>query len=289
VLLRLALAHQELGEFDRALALFAQVRATSTGDPVFAAYLAQGYLAAARPAEALEIAERERAARPDDYRFTRLAADALARAGRVQEAVDLMQEAVNRLSQRPDVHLGLAALCVEQRRFDCAATALDRADRQFPGNVLVAFQRGAMFERQQRFEEAEREFREALVRDSRHGPSLNYLGYMLAERGERLDDAVSLLQRALATDPWNGSYLDSLGWAYYMRGDLDLSQKYLSLAAERLPLNSVVQDHLGDLLFKRGDRKGAIAAWERSLEGDRDLVQPDAISRKIDEARRVRP
>jgi len=146
-----------------------------------------------------------------------------------------------------------------------------------------------MLEQQEQYTEAEAAFREALERDPLHGPSLNYLGYMLAERGQRLDEAVSLLQRALETDPWNGSYLDSLGWAHFVRGDLEPAQKYLSLAAERLPLNSVVQDHFGDVLLKRGDRDGAVAAWERALKGDRDSVQPDAITRKIEAARRERP
>lgn len=286
IVIRLALAHQELGEFDRALPLFERIRDANPSDPVLAAYLVQGYLAAGRPARALEVAERERAARPDDYRFTRLAADAMAKTGKVTEAVALLQDAVKRLSQRPDVHLGLAALCVEHKQYECARTALDRADRQFPGNVLVPFQRGAMLEQQKQFADAEAAFREALTRDPLHGPTLNYLGYMFAERGERLDEAVSLLQRALETDPWNGSYLDSLGWAHFVRGDLEAAEKYLGLAAERLPMNSVVQMHFGDVLVKRGNKARAIAAWEQALKGDRESIEPDAISRRIAEARR---
>src|SRR5262249_13330481 len=155
---------------------------------------------------------------------------------------------------------------------------LDRAEQQFPNETMVAFQRGAMLERQKRYGDAEKAFRQALSQDPLNGPSLNYLGYMLAERGERLTEAVSLLERARDTDPFNGSYLDSLGFAYYTQGNLTEAHKYLSQAAQRLPLNSVVQNHFGDLLWKQGDREKAIAAWEQALKGDRESIEPEAIS-----------
>lgn len=289
VMMRLALAFQDVGEFARAQALFEQVKALRGGDAGMDAYLAQNLLEAGKSAEALDVIGRARRARPDDYMLARVEANALADNGRVDDAVSLLQREVARTPDRVDVHLGLAALCVDRKRFECAETALDQADQKFPGNALVAFQRGAMFERQKRHPAAEAAFREALSRDPLHGPSLNYLGYMLAERRDRLDEAVSLLQRAVQTDPWNGSYLDSLGWAFFARGDLAEAEKYLSMAAERLPRNSVVMDHWGDLLSKRGERDRAIAAWEQSLEGDRESIDVGAINRKIAEARRRKP
>ncbi|MGE3843988.1 MAG: tetratricopeptide repeat protein [Vicinamibacterales bacterium] len=289
VMMRLALAYQDVGEFDKAQTLFEQVKGLRGNDSGMDAYLAQNLLEAKRPAAALELIGRARQQRPDDYTMARLEADALADSGRVDDAVSVLQREVVKTPDRVDVHLGLAALCVDRRRFDCAQTALDRADQRFPTNALVAFQRGAMFERQKRHAEAEAAFRQALARDPLHGPSLNYLGYMLAERRERLDEAVSLLERALETDPWNGSYLDSLGWAHFARGNLAQAEKYLSMAAERLPRNSVVQDHLGDLLFKQGAPDRAIVAWERSLQGDRESIDVAAINRKIADARRRTP
>jgi tetratricopeptide (TPR) repeat protein len=284
---RLGLAHQELGDFDRAIAAFEQARSASPGDPLFDAYLAQAYIAAGRPAEALDVTSVARKTRPEDFRFVRLEADALADSGKLDEAIALLKQEIARQSDRADVPLGLASLCVEHRRFDCAQSVLAAASERFPDNVFVTFQRGAMYERQEQFAEAERAFREALEREPDHGPTLNYLGYMLAERGEKLDEAVSLLEQALATDPYNGSYLDSLGWAHYVRGDLALARKYLGMAVERLPRNSVVLDHWGDLLLKTGERAEAIRAWERALGGDRDSIDPAAIERKLRDARQA--
>jgi tetratricopeptide (TPR) repeat protein len=100
---------------------------------------------------------------------------------------------------------------------------------------------------------------------------------------------VSLLQRALQSDQFNGSYQDSLGWAYFKRGELDKADKYLSMAADRLPRNSVVLEHLGDLRWKQGRKDAAIAAWEQALAGDRQSIDPKIIAQKVEEARRAHP
>jgi tetratricopeptide (TPR) repeat protein len=108
---------------------------------------------------------------------------------------------------------------------------------------------------------------------------------MFADRGVRLDEAVELIQRALKVDPGNGSYLDSLGWAYFKQRKLDDAKACLEKAADQLPANSVVQDHLGDVLATLGERRAAIAAWERALAGDRDGIEGPVLERKIQAAR----
>ena len=155
---------------------------------------------------------------------------------------------------------------------------------RFPDNPNVLFQYGAMLERQSLHAEAEKVFRQVLARNPDHGPTLNYLGYTLVERGGRLDEAVSLLKRAVALDPYNGAYLDSLGWAYFKLDQLDLAEPRLRAAAEQLPGDSVVQDHWGDLLAKRGRHVDAVEAWRRALAGDGDQIDRPTIERKISDA-----
>jgi tetratricopeptide (TPR) repeat protein len=142
-----------------------------------------------------------------------------------------------------------------------------------------------VFEEQARYEDAERAFRDALLIDPKHAPSLNYLGYMLAENGRKLDEAVKLLHEAVDLDPYNGSYLDSLGWAYFKRGAYDQAKTFLLRAGDQLPRNSVIQDHVGDLLFAMSDRSGAVAAWRRALDGDGRSIERSVIEQKIEKAR----
>lgn len=289
LLVLVGFAHQERGEAEAAVEIFERARAASPGEAVLDIYLAQALVGARQGARALSLLEAVRRARPDDVRLARLEAEALKLEGQSDRAFALLEQEAARRPDNADAQLALAAFYAGTRAFDRAARVLDEADRRFPGNVLVAFQRGAVLEQQQRYEEAERAFREALARDPRHAPTLNYLGYMLAERGVRLDEAIELVQRALESDPFNGSYLDSLGWAYFKRGDLQRARPYLERAADQMPRNSVVQDHWGDLLWALDDRTGAVAAWERALAGDRESIDPAAIERKLATARGARP
>ena len=188
----------------------------------------------------------------------------------------------------PDDVRGLYVLGVAlqlRNRSEEAAGVLRQAAARAPDNLGILFQLGAALDRAGHQDEAEKVFRDLLSRDPLHATTLNYLGYMLADRGIRLEDAVSLIQRALEVDPENPSYLDSLGWAYVRQGKLDLADPPLTQAAEKLPRNSVIQDHLGDLRMKQNRRSEAITAWQRALDGDGESIDRGRIEKKIEAAR----
>jgi tetratricopeptide (TPR) repeat protein len=162
-----------------------------------------------------------------------------------------------------------------------AVKLLDEARLKFPTDISIAFELGAVLEKQKRYADAEAAFRQILTRDPDNAPTLNYLGYMLADRGERLDESVGYLKKALQIDPENGSYLDSLGWAYFKSNKYDLAADNLQRAAGQLKTNSVIQDHYGEVLFKLGRYDEAIGAWTRALEGDGDSIDRGEIDKKI--------
>jgi len=165
---------------------------------------------------------------------------------------------------------------------EAAARRLRAAAPNDPRGLYVLAQ---VLEQRKDFDGAERALREILERDPEDATALNYLGYMLAERGQRLDEAVTLVQRALKLEPGNPSFLDSLGWAYYQQGKLDLADPPLTEAAGKLPGNSVIQDHLGDLRFKQRRFSDATAAWQRALNGDGESIDRQVIEKKIVDAK----
>ena len=216
------LALQQLRKYDEALAAFREAATLAPDEPIRQVLLVQGYSAAGRHKEAIETAEKARAAFPDD--------------------------------------------------------------------TTVVYQLGAALDRAGKRDESEKTFRSLIAQDPLDAGALNYLGYMIAERGPsaHLDEAVTLIQRALKVDPDNPSYLDSLGWAYYQQNKLDLADTPLSTAAGKLPANSVIQDHLGDLRLKQNRPADAIAAWQKALAGDGDAIDRPKIQKKIDAAKKSR-
>jgi tetratricopeptide (TPR) repeat protein len=285
VLARLGFAYLDLEQYDKAIAHFQQLRSLAPDDPSSDAYLAQAYLSARRTSEAIETAQAGRKRHPDDLRLARLEAQAWQASGRKDRAVAVMEKALPSHTDDPAAHVAMAATYADASRYAEAIGVLDTAHQKFPDDLSIVFQKGAVFEQQKRYADAERAFKEVIERDPRHAAALNYLGYMLADLGQRLDESVGYIQRALAEDPHNGSYLDSLGWAYYRQNRLDLAREPLTKASEQLPGNSVVHDHLGDLLFKLELYPEAIAAWQRSLAGDKASIDRDSIERKIRQAR----
>ncbi len=285
LLVSLALAYQELGQYDRAIATFDDARALSPADVTLDAYAAQAQLRAKRYAEALTLLRAARARAPRDFQLARLEAEALERRGDAARAVAVLEDARRDHADDPAAHIAMADLYEKTGRFEDGLRVLKDATDRFPADPAIPFELGALYERRQRYDEAERAFRAALAKDDRHAPALNYLGYMLAERGQRLEESIDLIRRALAIDPENGAYLDSLGWAYFKSNQLNEAEPHLQRAAAQLVTNSVVQDHLGELFFKLGRFDQAIAAWERALAGDGESIERGAIEKKIRAAR----
>jgi tetratricopeptide (TPR) repeat protein len=281
----LGVAYLQVREFDAGIAAIDRARRDGGADAGLDALRVQARLEADRVAEALTVVAEARRADPASLRLLGLEAEARVRNGERDKAFALYQQAIETDGSDPDTHIAFAGLLLEAKEFRRAESVLAAARTRFPAETSIPFQLGAVFEEQARYEDAERAFRDALLIDPKHAPTLNYLGYMLAEHSRKLDEAVKLLQEAVALDPYNGSYLDSLGWAYFKSGAYDRAKTYLLKAGEQLPRNSVIQDHVGDLLFAMSDRSGAVAAWRRALDGDGRSIERAVIEQKIEKAR----
>ena len=203
-----------------------------------------------------------------------------------EQAIAAFKEAVALTPDDPGRHVLLVQGYSAAGRHKEAIEAAEQARARFPQESSVAYQLGATLDRAGKRDEAEKTFRQLIAQDPRDAGALNYLGYMLAERGSSLDEAVSLIQRALTVDPDNPSFLDSLGWAYVQQNRLDLADAPLTTAAEKMPANSVIQEHLGDLRQKQNRHTDAIAAWQRALAGDGDSIDRGKIQKKIDAAKK---
>jgi tetratricopeptide (TPR) repeat protein len=281
----LGFAYQQLGQFDKSIASFEDARRLAPHDPAVAAYLAEANIAAKKYGPAVEVARSASAEHPDNLRLARVEARALYYSGRPDQGIAVLENALKKHEDDPAAYIALAALYSEANRGTQAVEVLQAAQVKFPLDNALSFELGAVLDRQKRYADAEAIFKQVLARDPENAAALNYLGYMLAERGERLDESVGLLKKALQLEPDNGSFLDSLGWAYFKADKLELAEDNLRRAADHLKMNSVIQDHYGDVLFKLGRSEEAIAAWTRALSGDGDSIDRADVGRKIRTAR----
>jgi tetratricopeptide (TPR) repeat protein len=284
ILTHLGFAYIEVGRQADAIAAFERAVTLDPQDADLKSYLAQAFVSAKQYEKALAMARGLRAANPADPRLARLEADALRGLGRFDEGVTLLKPLADASTDDLTGVQALAEYYASERRYADAAAVLKAALAKTPDAVGLQFQYGAMLERNKQFPEAEKVFRQLLARNPQHAPSLNYLGYTLVERGSRVDEAISLIKRAVELDPSNGAYLDSLGWAYFKGNQLDLAELPLRRAADQLQRDSVVQDHWGDFLSRKGRYAEAAEAWRRALAGDGEQIDRSAIERKIRDA-----
>ncbi|BDC52436.1 hypothetical protein F183_A47510 [Bryobacterales bacterium F-183] len=269
-----------------------------TLDPDLANRAAAQVVETLRQGREFKRAEEESAAAatkfPQDRMVLLTRASVLADTGKTDEAVALTKKLLNGKDDR-DTYINLAQLYEKGKKYDDMAKALDQADKLSDNQedkTNTAFMRGAMYEKQKKFDLAEAEFRRVLKDDPDNASALNYLGYMLADRNVRIPEAYEMIKKAVDKEPSNGAYLDSLGWVYFRMGRLDEAEKYLKVALEQAKRDPAVHDHLAEVYFKQGNVKDAITHWEVSLrEWDRgapadfDQAEYSKIQKKLEKAR----
>lgn len=285
VLVQLGIAQQQLAQWDAAIAAYQAAKSLTPRDPEIDAYLVQAHLTARRYDRAEAIAREALARDADQPRMVRLRAQALLKAGKAAEATQLLEDGVARHADSREYIVGLADLYADQKRTDDAVRVLLQARKAFGDDRSIAMRIANAYEAGGRLAEAEQELRRLMAEDPLNADALNSLGYMLADRGLRLPEAVELAQRAVKIEPENPAYLDTLGWALFKQGRTDEAAAPLAKAASTLTGNSVIQDHHGDLLARRGRTAEAIAAWERALVGDGEQIDRAAIEKKIKDAK----
>jgi tetratricopeptide (TPR) repeat protein len=191
--------------------------------------------------------------------------------------------------------LNLAQIYEKAKRFNDMGQALGEAEKLSTTDDekgTINFMRGAMLERQKKFDESEAAFRKVLEADPDNAGALNYLGYMLADRNVRLDEANDLVKKALELDPNNAAYLDSMAWVYYRQGKLGDAEGLLLRSLEKMNSDPTIHDHLGDVYLKQGKTREAITQWQASLKAyeagptaDADPEDVAKVAKKLDDAR----
>ena len=213
-------------------------------------------------------------------------AEALRQSGKTEAAIEVMEQLTRLESDNPAVFVTLGDTLRGLERYDEATQAYDSAlalfDEPQEPQWILYFARGITHERQQRWDEAEADFRKAL--DLRPGQPqvLNYLGYSFVEMGENYDEALTMIEAAVAAAPNSGYIIDSLGWVQFQLGRYDEAVVNLERAAELMAVDPVINDHLGDAYWAVGRVTEAEFQWKRALSFDPEEEEAARIRRKLE-------
>ncbi|MGB8621348.1 MAG: tetratricopeptide repeat protein [Paracoccaceae bacterium] len=213
-------------------------------------------------------------------------AETMEESGKKEAAIEVLTQLSKTHANVPIVHITMGDMLSRMKRYGDAIKAYDKAIALYETPVkehwVVYFARGIALEREDRWKEAEADFRTALKLSPDQPRVLNYLGYSYVEKQTNLDEALDMIQRAVALKPDDGYITDSLGWAYYHLGRYKEAVPQMEHAVELLPVDSVVNDHLGDVLWAVGRKMEARFQWRRALSFDPDEADAERIRRKLE-------
>jgi tetratricopeptide (TPR) repeat protein len=293
---------EELGEmyrkneqYDLAIATFRDMAALDPDSGALAsAQVIDTYRASKEYAKADQESAAAAAKYPNDRVLHEVRAELLSDEGKTEAAVAELKKLLDGKNDR-QVYLEIADAYQKAKNFAAMGSALDQAEKlskDQESRTGVEFTRGAMYERQKKYDLAEKEFRKVLDADPKNASALNYLGYMLADQNVRLDEAQDLIKKAVDLEPSNYAFLDSLGWVYYRLNRLSDAEQELTRSLQMSDKDPTIHDHLGDVYFKQGKLKEAIAQWQSSLKAYSTSspaeAEPDELAKvqkKLDSAR----
>lgn len=211
-------------------------------------------------------------------------AKALRETGDVDAAIAVLEKLSQSHSDQSDVHVRLGDYLRREDRFAEAETAYSAAIDLFDVDQApwgIYYARGIMFERTDRWDQAEADFRMALQLNPDQPQVLNYLGYSFVEQQTNMDEALDMIKKAVKGRPDDAYITDSLGWVLYRLGRYKEALPHMEKAVELLSVDPVINDHLGDVFWAVGRAREAEFQWYRALSFEPEDVDVKRIRRKL--------
>lgn len=257
-------------------------RAVLASDPTFHAARVLEARALAQQQEraaALEAALRVPADAAVFAEARALASEILAREGKLDDALRLVDAALATQPEEPTLIVARASLYEKRGDVSRAREILDEALKRRPREEELLYARAQLEDRTGDADRAVALLEPLLIEDPDNVAALNFIGYSWANRGVRLAEAERLLRRAAELAPDDGYVLDSLGWVLFRRGKIEEAARVLSRADRLSPDEPEILLHLGEVCLRRGETRRARDLWHRALTLDPD----DRVRARLEE------
>lgn len=199
--------------------------------------------------------------------------------GREHEAVALMEQGKRLYPGQSRFPLLQAGYLIEKKRLDEAKDVLEQAIKDRPEDEDLLYQYGAVLDRQGDRKTAIGIMRKIVAKNPDHADALNYIGYTLAEEGRELERALSLIKKADRLKPDNGYIVDSLAWVYHRMGKHEEAWKHIQHAVTLSKDDPTMWEHYGDIAKQSGRAAQARKGYQNALKFKHD--DPDRIKKKL--------
>ncbi|MGE5804885.1 MAG: tetratricopeptide repeat protein [Ignavibacteria bacterium] len=205
---------------------------------------------------------------PDNFAVNLLLGLSYAQQNKHQQASEYLKKSVA-LNPKDINALSAYAYTLNQLKDnDQAVNYLKKALELKPDDINLLGTLGLIYDSQEKWAECDSIYEKALTIDSSNALVNNNYAYSLSERGIKLEKALKMATLAVEKDPANSSYLDTIGWVYFKLGDYKKAKSYLLEAIKAGGERSVMLEHLGDVVYKNGEKDYAKELWQKALNLD---------------------
>jgi tetratricopeptide (TPR) repeat protein len=193
-------------------------------------------------------------------------AQTLSREGRLDDARQFLRtQAEADQGQQVQFVIAEAQLLRDSGKHAVAYEILGEALTKTPDQPELLYDQALTAEKLDRFDVLEANLRRLIALQPDHAHAYNALGYSMADRNMRLDEARKLIEKALELSPDDYAIIDSMGWVLYRLGDRDGALGYLRRAFRGRP-DGEIAAHLGEVLWEMGQREEAERIWNDTLK-----------------------
>jgi len=195
----------------------------------------------------------------------------LASLGEIEEARSVLARARINADQQvqADSYQAEAQILQDAGRKEEAMQVLDHALETMPDATAVRYARALLCVDLGKLKLAETDLRQIIAAEPHNAAALNALGYTLADLTQRYDEAEALIHKAYALQPQEPSIIDSMGWIAYRRGRMEEAVRYLNAAWDASG-NAEIAAHLGEVLWVTDQHDKAREIWQAGVKAEPD-------------------
>lgn len=205
----------------------------------------------------------------------------LDKAGKLDDARDALHKAQAKTdAQRAQLIMIDAQLLREEKKYESSYEVLAKGLEKFPDNPDLLYQAAMAADKLNKEDLFEQLIRKLMKIAPDNAHAYNALGYSLLDRNQRIPEAIKLVEKAYQLAPDDAAIIDSMGWGQYLLGNLDKSIEFLNKAYKADP-DPEIAAHLGEVLWKHGDKTAARKVWADSAKANPDNEALKAVMKRF--------
>ena len=197
--------------------------------------------------------------------------ECLANRGRLDEAIDQFQKALNIAPSYPELETNLILALIKKGRTDEAIPHLQTLLKEDPNNAQAHYHLGNALQKKGDSQGAIAAYEKALSIQARYPAAHYYLGIALDQNGQ-IDEAIAHYQEAVKEQPNYPQAYCLLGNDLLQKARVDDAIAAYEQALKSRPTYPEVENNIGLALVQKGRPSEAIAHWQNALAGQSDSV-----------------